>query len=53
MIGRRGEIGLLVLAMLFLVPFPGGAQADAITLPEIEKLAQNGRSDEALSLIHI
>ena len=47
MIGRRGEIGLLVLAMLFLVPFPGGAQADAITLPEIEELAQNGRSDEA------
>ena len=47
MIGRRGEIGLLVLVMLFLAPFPGGAQADAITLPEIEELAQNGRSDEA------
>ena len=47
MIGRLGGIGLLILAMSSLVPLPGGAQTDAIRLPEIEELAQNGRSDEA------
>ena len=47
MIDRLHGIGLLVLTMSFLVPLPGGAQTDATTLPEIEELAQNGRSDEA------
>ena len=47
MIDRLHGIGLLVLAISFLVPLPGGAQTDATTLPEIEELAQNGRSDEA------
>ena len=51
MIGRLDGIGLLVLTMSFLVPLPGGAQTDASTLPEIEELAQNGRSDEARSAL--
>ncbi|GIS79438.1 MAG: hypothetical protein CM1200mP14_10040 [Gammaproteobacteria bacterium] len=38
-------IGLLVLQFI-LVPLPGGAQR-MLYLPEIEELAQNGRSDEA------
>jgi len=47
MIGRLGGTGLLIFAISSLAPLPGGAQTDAITLPGIEELAQNGRSDEA------